>query len=106
MDKKKKIYEVNASSLVDLKAELFRKQQQFQQQRPSETPVVILAPQTAAKKPNTRKEKNPRVQQRAERDTQEDIEEEMTIEKAKAKLEAKAKLYERLEKGALPGKPE
>uniref|UniRef100_UPI00359006F9 coiled-coil domain-containing protein 174 n=1 Tax=Myxine glutinosa TaxID=7769 RepID=UPI00359006F9 len=100
MDKKKKIYEVNASSLVDLKAELFRKQQEFQQQRNTETPAVNLAPRIA--KPNTRKAKNPGVQQRIERDTQENIEEDLTIEKAKAKLEAKAKLYEQLQNGALP----
>uniref|UniRef100_A0A8D3BNG4 Uncharacterized protein n=1 Tax=Scophthalmus maximus TaxID=52904 RepID=A0A8D3BNG4_SCOMX len=73
MDKKRKPFKVAASSLVDLKAELYRN------------------------KPN------PGVSARAEKDAEQLAEEQKSLDASKRKLEEKAKLYEQMTKGDFLG---
>uniref|UniRef100_A0A8C3X8Q0 Coiled-coil domain containing 174 n=1 Tax=Catagonus wagneri TaxID=51154 RepID=A0A8C3X8Q0_9CETA len=75
MDRRKKPLDVTASSLVDLKAELFRKQEEFKQEKLLKDAGVLGKPKTTNK------------------------EEQKTLDKAREKLEEKAKLYEKMTKG-------
>ncbi|KAM4720906.1 coiled-coil domain-containing protein 174 [Rhinophrynus dorsalis] len=102
MDKKKKVLEVTASSLVDLKAELFRKQEEFKQEKLSKEAGVPLKPRAATKKPNVFSKQNAGVVARSEKDVEEKIEEDLTLDKSRQKLEEKAKLYEKMTKGDFP----
>ncbi|KAM3877841.1 coiled-coil domain-containing protein 174 [Diretmus argenteus] len=106
MDKKKKHFDVTASSLVDLKAELYRKQEQFKQdklgQENSGTSFKSIKSNTKAKKPNVWVKENAGVSARAQKDVEQQAEEEINLDKAKCKLEEKAKLYEQMTKGDFP----
>ncbi|CAB1315081.1 unnamed protein product [Coregonus sp. 'balchen'] len=84
MDKRKKQYAVTASSLVDLKAELYRKQEQFKHEK------LVQDAGTSAKAPKIKK------------DVELVAEEENNLDNAKRKLEEKAKLYEQMTKGDFP----
>ncbi|KAM9324378.1 coiled-coil domain-containing protein 174 [Gastrophryne carolinensis] len=99
MDKKKKVLEVTAASLVDLKAELFRKQEEFKREKATGGPSK---PQAAQKKPNIWSKQNAGVNTRAERDVEEKTEEDNTLEKSRKRLEEKALLYEKMTKGDFP----
>ncbi|XP_036387755.1 coiled-coil domain-containing protein 174 [Megalops cyprinoides] len=102
MDKKKKQYDVTAASLVDLKAELYRKQEEFKQEKLGHDGGVPLKPKTKIKKPNVWTKQNEGVSARAQKDVEQAAEEENTLDKAKRKLEEKAKLYEQMTKGDFP----
>ncbi|XP_037108190.1 coiled-coil domain-containing protein 174 [Syngnathus acus] len=103
MDKKKRPFDVTASSLVDLKAELYRKQEQFKQQRlGQESGEIGHKPKPKVKKPNVFVKQNSGVSARAEKDAEELAEEQRTLDNAKSKLEQKAKLYEQMTKGNFP----
>ncbi|XP_053325265.1 coiled-coil domain-containing protein 174 isoform X2 [Spea bombifrons] len=102
MDKRKKVLDVTAASLVDLKAELFRKQEEFKQEKISKDAGGLPKPRAAPKKPNIWSKQNAGVTGRAEKDVEEKIEEENTLEKSKQKLEEKAQLYEKMTKGDFP----
>ncbi|XP_043098269.1 coiled-coil domain-containing protein 174 [Puntigrus tetrazona] len=102
MDKKKKPYSVTASSLVDLKAELYRKQEQFKHDRLGQDEGASQKSKTKIKKPNIWSKQNEGVSARAERDVQQTTEEENTLEKSRQKLEEKARLYEQMTKGDFP----
>uniref|UniRef100_A0A8C8CP88 CCDC174 alpha/beta GRSR domain-containing protein n=1 Tax=Oncorhynchus tshawytscha TaxID=74940 RepID=A0A8C8CP88_ONCTS len=93
MDKKKKQYAVTASSLVDLKAELYRKQEQFKHEK------LVQDAGTSTKKPNVWSKQNEGVSERAQKDVELVAEEENNLDRAKRKLEEKAKLYEQMTKG-------
>ncbi|KAM4820866.1 coiled-coil domain-containing protein 174 [Thomomys bottae] len=99
MDRRKKPLEVAASSLVDLKAELFRKQEEFKQEKLLKDSGVVGKPKTTAKKPSIWSKQNTGVSNRAERDAEQKLEEQKTLDKAREKLEEKAKLYEKMTKG-------
>ncbi|XP_013371002.1 PREDICTED: coiled-coil domain-containing protein 174 [Chinchilla lanigera] len=99
MDRRKKPLDVTASSLVDLKAELFRKQEEFKQEKLLKDSGVLGKPKTANKKPSIWSKQNAGVSNRAEKDTEQKIEELKTLDKAREKLEEKAKLYEKMTKG-------
>ncbi|XP_075794877.1 coiled-coil domain-containing protein 174 [Pelodiscus sinensis] len=102
MDRRKKPLEVTVSSLVDLKAELFRKQEEFKKEKLLKDAGVSIKPQTTNKKPSIWNKQNTGVSSRAEKDVEQKIEEDKTLDKARQKLEEKAKLYEKMSKGDFP----
>ncbi|KAM7335229.1 hypothetical protein ACRRTK_005706 [Alexandromys fortis] len=102
MDRKKKPLDVTASSLVDLKAELFRKQEEFKQEKLLKDSGVFGKPKTTNKKPSIWTKQNAGVSSRAEKDAEQKLEEQKTLDKAREKLEEKAKLYEKMTKGDFP----
>ncbi|KAJ7999161.1 hypothetical protein DPEC_G00212530 [Dallia pectoralis] len=101
MDRKKKHYDVTASSLVDLKAELYRKQEQFKHEKLAQDVGTSVKSKVKIKKPNVWKQ-NEGVSERAQKDEEQTTEEEKTLDMAKRKLEEKAKLYEQMTKGDFP----
>ncbi|XP_071955196.1 coiled-coil domain-containing protein 174-like [Antedon mediterranea] len=88
---------VNASSLVGLKAELFKKQQEFQKERLENSGVKKATP--IAKKPSIWNKKNAGVAQRATKDQEKASEERKDLDKSRVSLEAKTKLYDEMTKG-------
>lgn len=102
MDKKPAL-KVTASSLVDLKAELYRKQEQFKRDQLGQG---SQAPGTTTKgnvkKPNVWSKPNAGVAERQQKDVEQASEEEPSLEKSRRRLEEKAKLYEQMVKGDLP----
>lgn len=104
MDKKKPIT-VTASSLVDLKAELFRKQEQFKQEKLSRdtgSAAFKVKEKVASKKPSVWSKQNAGVSARAQRDAEQLAEEQDNLSAARRKLEEKAKLYDQMTKGDFP----
>ncbi|NXL55217.1 CC174 protein, partial [Chordeiles acutipennis] len=102
MDRRKKPLDVAASSLVDLKAELFRKQEQFKKEKLLKDAGVFARPKTSNKKPSIWTKQNTGVANRAEKDVEQKTEEEDMLDKSRKKLEEKAKLYEKMTKGDFP----
>nr|XP_061785680.1 coiled-coil domain-containing protein 174-like isoform X2 [Nerophis lumbriciformis] len=102
MDKKKKPFDVTASSLVDLKAELYRKQEQFKQERLGQEHSSAGYKAPKVKKPNVWNKQNSGVSARADKDAEQLAEEQQSIDNARSKLEEKAKLYEQMTKGDFP----
>ncbi|XP_029358473.1 coiled-coil domain-containing protein 174 isoform X2 [Echeneis naucrates] len=103
MDKKKTPFEVTASSLVDLKAELYRKQEQFKREKlQQENAGDGLKPKSKVKKSNVWSKQNTGVSARAEKDVEQLAEEQKSLDTSKRKLEEKAKLYEQMTKGDFP----
>ncbi|XP_003973249.1 coiled-coil domain-containing protein 174 [Takifugu rubripes] len=103
MDKKKKPFVVTASSLVDLKAELYRKQEQFKHDKlGQENEGASLTSKSKIKKPNVWSKQNAGVSARAEKDSELLAEEEINLDKSKRMLEEKARLYEQMTKGDFP----
>ncbi|XP_029947644.1 coiled-coil domain-containing protein 174 isoform X2 [Salarias fasciatus] len=101
MDRKKKPFEVTASSLVDLKAELYRKQEQFKQEKLGKDSGGYKA-KPNIKKPNVWSKQNAGVSARAAKDAEQLSEEQITLDTSKRKLEEKARLYEQMTKGDFP----
>ncbi|XP_040851194.1 coiled-coil domain-containing protein 174 [Ochotona curzoniae] len=99
MDRRKKPLDVAASSLVDLKAELFRKQEEFKQEKLLKDSGILGKPKTTNKKPSVWSKQNAGVSGRAEKDAEQKAEEQKTLDRAREKLEEKAKLYEKMTKG-------
>ncbi|KAL6111515.1 ccdc174 [Pungitius sinensis] len=103
MDKKKKPFAVTASSLVDLKAELYRKQEQFKQEKLGhENSGAGFTSKAKIKKPNVWSKQNTGVSARAEKDAEQLAEEQTSLDTSRRKLEEKAKLYEQMTKGDFP----
>ncbi|KAM7005772.1 coiled-coil domain-containing protein 174 [Tautogolabrus adspersus] len=103
MDKKKKPFDVTASSLVDLKAELYRKQEQFKQEKlGQESPAAGFLTKSKDKKSNIWSKQNAGVSARAEKDAEQLAEEQNSLDSSRHKLEQKAKLYEQMTKGDFP----
>ncbi|KAM5148225.1 coiled-coil domain-containing protein 174 [Mantella aurantiaca] len=102
MDKRKKVLEVTASSLVDLKAELFRKQEEFKREKVSRSAEGPSKPKVVPKKPSIWNKQNVGVTARAEKDAEQKAEEDNTLDKSRKKLEEKALLYEKMTKGDFP----
>ncbi|XP_075997543.1 coiled-coil domain-containing protein 174 [Genypterus blacodes] len=101
MDKKKKCIDVAASSIVDLKAELYRKQEQFKRDKLGQENVQFkIKPKD--KKPNVWNKQNAGVSARAEKDAEQLAEEKTNLDTARRKLEEKAKLYDQMTKGDFP----
>ncbi|XP_027859443.1 coiled-coil domain-containing protein 174 [Xiphophorus couchianus] len=103
MDKKKKTLEVAASTLVDLKAELYRKQEQFRREKlGQENAEAGLKTKVTSKKPNIWIKQNAGVSARAAKDAEQLAEEQVTLDTARRKLEEKARLYDQMTKGDFP----
>ncbi|KAM6470025.1 coiled-coil domain-containing protein 174 [Liasis olivaceus] len=102
MDRKKKPLNVTVGSLVDLKAELFRKQEEFKKEKLLKDAGVPVKPKTVNKKPSIWTKQNKGVSDRAEKDAEQKIEEQQTLDKSRQKLEEKARLYEKMTKGDFP----
>lgn len=93
--------EVNASSLLDLKAELIRKQEEYRKSKLANGNVQ--RPKPAVKKPNIWSKQNTGVAERGKADLhyEETPEEQDALKKSRQALEAKAKLYDKLTSGNL-----
>ncbi|KAJ6668309.1 hypothetical protein lerEdw1_015686 [Lerista edwardsae] len=102
MDRKKKSLDVTVASLVDLKAELFRKQEEFKKEKLLKDAGVPVKPKATNKKPTIWNKQNKGVLDRSEKDAEQKIEEQQTLDKARQKLEEKAKLYDQMTKGDFP----
>ncbi|XP_020658460.3 coiled-coil domain-containing protein 174 isoform X1 [Pogona vitticeps] len=102
MDRKKKPLDVTVASLVDLKAELFRKQEEFKKEKLLKDAGVPIKPKVTNKKPSIWTKQNKGVSNRAEKDAEQKIEEQQTLDKSRQKLEEKAQLYEKMTKGDFP----
>ncbi|NXL45253.1 CC174 protein, partial [Podilymbus podiceps] len=102
MDRRKKPLDVAASSLVDLKAELFRKQEEFKKEKLLKDAGIFAKPKTSNKKPSIWSKQNTGVANRAEKDVEQKAEEEHILDQSRKKLEEKAKLYEKMTKGDFP----
>nr|XP_005488393.1 coiled-coil domain-containing protein 174 [Zonotrichia albicollis] len=102
MDRRKKPLDVAASSLVDLKAELFRKQEEFKKEKLLKDAGVFAKPRTSNKKPSIWTKQNTGVGNRAAKDVEQKAEEQDILDKSRKKLEEKAKLYEKMTKGDFP----
>uniref|UniRef100_A0A8B9QMB2 Coiled-coil domain containing 174 n=1 Tax=Apteryx owenii TaxID=8824 RepID=A0A8B9QMB2_APTOW len=102
MDRRKKPLDVAASSLVDLKAELFRKQEEFKKEKLLKDAGISAKPKTSNKKPSIWNKQNAGVANRSQKDVEQKMEEDQTLEKSRKKLEEKAKLYEKMTKGDFP----
>ncbi|NXR18981.1 CC174 protein, partial [Cinclus mexicanus] len=102
MDRRKKPLDVAASSLVDLKAELFRKQEEFKKEKLLKDAGVFAKPRTSNKKSSLWTKQNTGVVNRAAKDVEEKAEEQDILDKSRKKLEEKAKLYEKMTKGDFP----
>ncbi|KAM9483032.1 coiled-coil domain-containing protein 174 [Clarias gariepinus] len=102
MDKRKKQYNVTASSLVDLKAELYRKQEAFKHEKLAQETGTASKQHNHSKKPSVWSKQNQGVTARAQKDVEKTAEEEQNIDKSRQKLEEKARLYEQMTKGDFP----
>ncbi|KAM9813469.1 coiled-coil domain-containing protein 174 [Neosynchiropus ocellatus] len=103
MDRRKKAFDVTASSLVDLKAELYRKQEQFKQDRLGQQNAdTTFKAKSKIKKPTVWTKQNPGVSARSEKDAEQLAEEKSSLDSSRRKLEEKAKLYEQMSKGDFP----
>uniref|UniRef100_A0A8D0B4C7 Coiled-coil domain containing 174 n=1 Tax=Salvator merianae TaxID=96440 RepID=A0A8D0B4C7_SALMN len=102
MDRKKKPLDVTVTSLVDLKAELFRKQEEFKKEKLLKDAGAPVKPKATNKKPSIWTKQNKGVSDRAEKDAEQKIEEQQTLDKSRQKLEEKAQLYEKMTKGDFP----
>uniref|UniRef100_A0AAY5EKG7 CCDC174 alpha/beta GRSR domain-containing protein n=1 Tax=Electrophorus electricus TaxID=8005 RepID=A0AAY5EKG7_ELEEL len=93
---------MSVTRLVDLKAELYRKQETFKQERLSQDAGAVPKIHTKTKKPSIWSKQNEGVSARAQRDVEKATEEENTLNKSRQKLEEKARLYEQMTKGDFP----
>ncbi|XP_022291209.2 coiled-coil domain-containing protein 174-like isoform X2 [Crassostrea virginica] len=89
----------NSSSLIDLKAELFRKQEEFKKQKLQNQNASVIRGKTIEKKATIWSKKNKGVSDRNSKDLEQKIEEANDFEKSRKCLEAKAKLYEKITHG-------
>ncbi|XP_064627208.1 coiled-coil domain-containing protein 174-like [Lineus longissimus] len=85
---------MESSSLIDLKAELYRKQEELKQEKLLKGNYIKARP--TEKKLNIWDKKNIGVLERAQKDLEAKAEEEDDLEKSRKALEAKSKLYEKL----------
>ncbi|VDI13300.1 Hypothetical predicted protein [Mytilus galloprovincialis] len=96
MEKQKNI---SSSSIIDLKAELFRKQEEFKQQKLQSSSTSYVKSRPVEKKSTVWSKQNVGVLQRAQKDLESKAEDENEYEKSRKALEKKSKLYEQISKG-------
>lgn len=88
---------------MDLKAELYRKQEQFKREKiGQENAEAGLKTKVTSKKPNIWTKQNAGVSARAAKDAEQLAEEQVSLDAARRKLEEKARLYEQMTKGDFP----
>ncbi|XP_078617864.1 coiled-coil domain-containing protein 174-like isoform X3 [Branchiostoma floridae x Branchiostoma japonicum] len=98
MDAKGKAIRVNAASIVDLKAELIRKQGEFKKEKLQ--PSTTAKPKVSSKKGGIFSKSNAGVAERSQRDVEQQAEDRKNHDKSRAALEEKAKLYDQMMKGS------
>ncbi|XP_076076675.1 coiled-coil domain-containing protein 174-like isoform X1 [Mytilus galloprovincialis] len=96
MEKQKNI---SSSSIIDLKAELFRKQEEFKQQKLQSSSTSYVKSRPVEKKSTVWSKQNVGVLQRAQKDLESKAEDENEYEKSRKALEKKSKIYEQISKG-------
>ncbi|XP_052086891.1 coiled-coil domain-containing protein 174-like isoform X2 [Mytilus californianus] len=89
-----------SSSIIDLKAELFRKQEEFKQQKLQSSSTNYVKSRQTEKKSTVWSKQNVGVLQRAQKDLESKAEEENEYEKSRKALEKKSKLYEQISKAS------
>ncbi|KAK3754867.1 hypothetical protein QZH41_011341 [Actinostola sp. cb2023] len=99
----KKVIEVNESSIIDLKAELFRKEQQFRQESGSNK---VKSDRSTTKKPpiwskQTKSQSKSKSKPQQNEDNNGPSEEEKALQKSRQMLQAKAALYDKMAKGEI-----
>ncbi|KAG8954267.1 hypothetical protein FRC04_000491 [Tulasnella sp. 424] len=100
---------VSASSFLDLKAELSKAEDEFKKAKASgsggRAEPIVGGVKREGKKPSVWAQKNKGVADRAKRDMEVELEEvsRSTMESARAALEKKSKIYEKLQKGMTGG---
>ncbi|KAG5638902.1 hypothetical protein H0H81_008963 [Sphagnurus paluster] len=99
---KSKAKGVSASSFLDLKAELSKQEAEFSKAAGSAN-YVIGGVKRPDKKPTVWARQNKGLQARASRDTELEAVSKPTLESARAALERKAKIYEKLRRGKTGG---
>lgn len=89
---------LSSSTLVDLKAELLRKQQEFRKDKlkAKGNAFIKQSQRSGEKKESIWTKSNAGILDRAQKDLEAKNEENATIEKSRVALEAKAKLYEKI----------
>ncbi|KAI0090168.1 hypothetical protein BDY19DRAFT_888372 [Irpex rosettiformis] len=99
--KKAKAAGVSASSFLDLKAELSRKEEELSKAKASGK--VVAAVKRPNKKPTIWTRPNKGVEVRMMKDIEDEVAGKPTLESARASLERKSKIYEKLSKGKSGG---
>ncbi|KAH7930193.1 hypothetical protein BV22DRAFT_1001288 [Leucogyrophana mollusca] len=94
---------VSASSFFDLKAELAKKEEEFAKSKAAGGSNYLTGGVKRDKKPTTWARSNKGVNGRAARDIEIEALSKVTIESARAALERKAKVYDKLRKGKSGG---
>ncbi|CAL8139266.1 unnamed protein product [Orchesella dallaii] len=107
MNSKKAINVSVSSSLIDLKAELIRKQQQLKASTAAPSDgrhrgVLKTQKKSEALRLQSKDyQKNKGIDKRNQKDVERQLEEEKNLEKSKSSLEAKARLYDKMQSAAL-----
>ncbi|CAI9718251.1 Hypothetical predicted protein [Octopus vulgaris] len=91
-----KMSNVSSAGLIELKAELFRKQEEFKKEKLKFASTNCIKGKTTAKKTTIWSKKNCGVAERAKRDYVAKKEEEDSLEKSRKALELKSQLYEKI----------
>ncbi|KAF8071728.1 hypothetical protein FPV67DRAFT_893278 [Lyophyllum atratum] len=95
---------VSASSFLDLKAELSKQEEQFTKSKVAgKASYIVGGVKRPDKKPTVWARQNKGLQARASRDVELEEVSKPTLESARAALERKAKIYEKLRKGKTGG---
>ncbi|PKY45287.1 hypothetical protein RhiirA4_419720 [Rhizophagus irregularis] len=93
-----KVFEISSTSVLDLKAELFKQREEFERQKVvAKNQPISAASRKVAKKPGIWERQNKGVLERSHRDELEKVET-STLEASRAAMERKAKLYDHLSK--------
>ncbi|KAG9010739.1 hypothetical protein FRB94_010016 [Tulasnella sp. JGI-2019a] len=93
---------ISSASFLDLKSELFKKENEFKKAKDSgkgRAEPIVGGVKRADKKPSVWAKKNKGVAERSARDIELEEVSQQTVESARAALERKSKIYEKLQKG-------
>ncbi|KAJ6619696.1 hypothetical protein B0H10DRAFT_2216536 [Mycena sp. CBHHK59/15] len=102
-NKAKKGKGVSASSFLELKAALSKQEDEFSRNKASGSKYIVGGVKRPEKKPTVWARQNKGVSSRAFRDVELEAISKPTLESARAALERKAKLYDKLKKGQTGG---
>ncbi|KAJ7475800.1 hypothetical protein FB451DRAFT_1397202 [Mycena latifolia] len=104
MSSKAKAKGISASSFLDLKAELSKQEDEFSRNKAAgKAKYVVGGVKRPEKKPTTWARQNKGVNARASRDIELEAISKPTLESARAALERKAKIYDKLKRGQTGG---
>ncbi|KAJ7650324.1 hypothetical protein FB45DRAFT_819514 [Roridomyces roridus] len=104
MSSKSKAKGISAGSFLDLKAEVSKKEDEFSRNKAAgKSKYIVGGVQRPDKKPTVWTRQNKGVESRASRDIELEAISKPTLESARAALERKAKIYDKLKKGQTGG---